>query len=215
MTRVRGVPCRAGVCLQDVSADLRVANPTVRSPHRREVVLPDGVHNLRGYVKPPSSDLVAAFKERGKFSHLKSGRCASAQRCLKRTQCLRRLHDWHSRDKRFVNGSLHASGTASPPAGLPSLHTCHRSDTASLHCLVFTNSWRAGPWPVKPQHLQELAAKEQDGPDKASAADAEAQKQRQKQQASGRQSAGGGPAVVEQVLQLNNELFMTPEALFR
>lgn len=73
----------------------------------------------------------------------------------------------------------------------------------------------AGPWPVKPQHLQELAAKEQqDGADKASAADAQAEEQRQ-QQAAGRQSAGGGPAVVEQVLQLNNELFMTPEALFR
>lgn len=128
---------------QDVSADLRVANPTVRSPHRREVVLPDGVHNLRGYVKPPSNDLVAAFKEGGKFGHLKSG-----------------------------------------------------------------------PWPVKPQHLQELAAKEQEGSDKPSAAETQAQKQRQ-QQAAGRQSAGGGPAVVEQVLQLNNELFMTPEALFR
>lgn len=68
---------------------------------------------------------------------------------------------------------------------------------------------------MKPQHLEELAAKEQqDGADKASAADVQAQKQRQ-QQAAGRQSAGGGPAVVEQVLQLNNELFMTPEALFR
>lgn len=74
--------CYAVLCSQDVSADLRVANPTVRSPHRREVVLPDGVHNLRGYVKPPSSDLVAAFKEGGKFSHLTSGRCAPAQRCL-------------------------------------------------------------------------------------------------------------------------------------
>jgi hypothetical protein len=59
-----------------------------------------------------------------------------------------------------------------------------------------------------------LAAKEQEGLDKPSAAERQAQKQRQ-QQAAGRQSAGGGPAVVEQVLQLNNELFMTPEALFR
>lgn len=103
---------------------------------------------------------------------------------------------------------------------------CHRSDTSSLHCLVCTHNRmlypvrqhthpRAGPWPVKPQHLQELTAKEQDGPDKPSAADVQAQKQRQQQQAGGRQSAGGGPAVVEQVLQLNNELFMTPEALFR
>jgi hypothetical protein len=67
---------------------------------------------------------------------------------------------------------------------------------------------------VKPQHLQELAAKEQqDGADRAAAADAQAQKQRQ--QPASRQSAGGGPAVVEQMLQLNNELFMTPEALFR
>lgn len=59
--------------LQDVSSDLRIANPTVRSPHRREVVLPDGVHNLRGYVKPPSQEVVAAFKEGGKFSSIKSG----------------------------------------------------------------------------------------------------------------------------------------------
>jgi hypothetical protein len=70
---------------------------------------------------------------------------------------------------------------------------------------------------VKPQHLQELAAKEQqDGltADKAAAAEAQAQKQRQ-QQAANRQSGAGGPAVVEQVLILNNELFMVPEALFR
>jgi hypothetical protein len=75
----------------------------------------------------------------------------------------------------------------------------------------------SGPWPVKPQHLQELAAKEQqDGStaDKAAAAEAQAQKQRQ-QQAANRQSGAGGPAVVEQVLTLNNELFMVPEALFR
>lgn len=50
-----------------------MANPTVRSPHRREVVLPDGVHNLRGYVKPPSADVVASFGEGGKHSGLKSG----------------------------------------------------------------------------------------------------------------------------------------------
>jgi hypothetical protein len=37
------------------------------------VVLPDGVHNLRGYVKPPSADVVAAFKEGGKFHKVKSG----------------------------------------------------------------------------------------------------------------------------------------------
>lgn len=75
----------------------------------------------------------------------------------------------------------------------------------------------SGPWPLKPQHLQELAAKEQqDGStaDKAAAAEAQAQKQRQ-QQAANRQSGAGGPAVVEQVLTLNNELFMVPEALFR
>lgn len=59
--------------LQDVSSDLRVANPTGRSPHRREVVLPDGVHNLRGYVKPPAPELLTAFKEGGKYSSLKSG----------------------------------------------------------------------------------------------------------------------------------------------
>lgn len=61
------------LCLQDVSSDLRVANPTVRSPHRREVVLPDGVHNLRGYVKPPTADMATAYKEGGKFSQLKTG----------------------------------------------------------------------------------------------------------------------------------------------
>lgn len=75
----------------------------------------------------------------------------------------------------------------------------------------------SGPWPVKPQHLQELAAKEQQEgstADKAAAAEAQAQKQRQ-QQAANRQSGAGGPAVVEQVLTLNNELFMVPEALFR
>jgi len=59
--------------MQDVLSDLRVANPTVRSPHKREVVLPDGVHNLRGYVKPPTADLLAAFKEGGKNSGIKSG----------------------------------------------------------------------------------------------------------------------------------------------
>jgi hypothetical protein len=59
--------------LQDVSSDLRIANPTGRSPHRREVVLPDGVHNLRGYVKPPPPELLTAFKEGGKYSSLKSG----------------------------------------------------------------------------------------------------------------------------------------------
>jgi hypothetical protein len=60
---------------------MRIANPTVRSPHRREVVLPDGVHNLRGYVKPPSADVVAAFKEGGKFSSIKSGRRLLAGVC--------------------------------------------------------------------------------------------------------------------------------------
>jgi hypothetical protein len=59
--------------LQDASVDLRVANPTARSPHRREVVLPDGVHNLRGFVKPPTADVMAAFKEGGRFSKFKSG----------------------------------------------------------------------------------------------------------------------------------------------
>ena len=62
-----------GVRVQDVVSDLRVANPTARSPHKREVVLPDGVHNLRGYVKPPPAELVGAFKEGGKYSSLKSG----------------------------------------------------------------------------------------------------------------------------------------------
>jgi hypothetical protein len=66
--------CTCCTCsLQDVGSDLRVANPTGRSPHRREVVLPDGVHNLRGYVKPPAPELLTAFKEGGKYSSLKSG----------------------------------------------------------------------------------------------------------------------------------------------
>lgn len=134
---------------QDVLSDLRVANPTVRSPHKREVVLPDGVHNLRGYVKPPTADLLAAFKEGGKNSGIKSG-----------------------------------------------------------------------PWPVTPQHLQELAAKEQqDRSNAGGAAAGEPAGQKQRQQQAGgpgsKQSGGGGPAVVEQVLTLNNELFMVPESLFR
>mmetsp|Transcript_35953 Transcript_35953/g.80033 ORF Transcript_35953/g.80033 Transcript_35953/m.80033 type:complete len:419 (+) Transcript_35953:120-1376(+) len=36
---------------QDVRADLRLAAGGVRSPHRREYVLPDGVNNLKGYVR--------------------------------------------------------------------------------------------------------------------------------------------------------------------
>ncbi|GLC40786.1 hypothetical protein PLESTB_000022800 [Pleodorina starrii] len=38
---------------QDVKADLRAAQNAARSPHRREFVLPDGVHNLRGYLRDP------------------------------------------------------------------------------------------------------------------------------------------------------------------
>ncbi|GFR49305.1 hypothetical protein Agub_g11327 [Astrephomene gubernaculifera] len=38
---------------QDVRADLRAAQVAARSPHRREFVLPDGVHNLKGYVRDP------------------------------------------------------------------------------------------------------------------------------------------------------------------
>lgn len=37
----------------DVQADLRAAQNPAKSPHRREFVLPDGVHNLRGYVRDP------------------------------------------------------------------------------------------------------------------------------------------------------------------
>lgn len=73
----RWLRCVCSFLLQDASVDLRVANPTARSPHRREVVLPDGVHNLRGYVKPPSADVMSAFKEDGKFSKVKSGMCES------------------------------------------------------------------------------------------------------------------------------------------
>ncbi|KAG2501776.1 hypothetical protein HYH03_000276 [Edaphochlamys debaryana] len=39
---------------QDVRADLRTAQVAARSPHRREFVLPDGVHNLRGYMRDPA-----------------------------------------------------------------------------------------------------------------------------------------------------------------
>lgn len=38
---------------QDVKSDLRAAQVAARSPHRRDFVLPDGVHNLRGYIRDP------------------------------------------------------------------------------------------------------------------------------------------------------------------
>lgn len=93
------------------------------------MVLPDGVHNLRGYVKPPTPDIQATLKPGGKY------------------------------------------------AGL-----------------------RTGPWPAKPQHIIEVEKKEA------------AERASRDQEAGGKKS---GPAVADQVLQLNNELFMTSEALFR
>lgn len=116
--------------LQDVLSDLRYSQPAARSPHRRDVVLPDGVHNLRGYVKPPTADMQAALSAGGKY------------------------------------------------AGL-----------------------RTGPWPAKPQHIIDVEKKE--AAERAS---------REQQDGVGKKS---GPAVADQVLQLNNELFMIPEALFR
>ncbi|KAG2452463.1 hypothetical protein HYH02_002703 [Chlamydomonas schloesseri] len=38
---------------QDVKADLKAAQVAARSPFRREFVLPDGVHNFKGYVRDP------------------------------------------------------------------------------------------------------------------------------------------------------------------
>jgi actin-related protein 6 len=38
---------------QDVKADLKLSKAGFRSPHFREFVLPDGVSNLKGYVKEP------------------------------------------------------------------------------------------------------------------------------------------------------------------
>ncbi len=44
---------------QDVKADLKIAKSRT-SPYRREYVLPDGVTNLRGYVKPTPAEQEAA-----------------------------------------------------------------------------------------------------------------------------------------------------------
>jgi hypothetical protein len=52
----RRAPARAP---QDVKADLKRAKGRP-SPFRREYVLPDGVHNLRGYVKPTPEEGAAA-----------------------------------------------------------------------------------------------------------------------------------------------------------
>jgi hypothetical protein len=59
--------------LQDVVKDLHLSNPLNRSPHRQDVVLPDGVHNLRGYVKPPTADIVAALSPGGKHHGIPTG----------------------------------------------------------------------------------------------------------------------------------------------
>jgi hypothetical protein len=64
--------------LQDVVQDLQLSNPLNRSPHRRDVVLPDGVHNLRGYVKPPTADVVAALSPGGKHHGIPTGVMHSA-----------------------------------------------------------------------------------------------------------------------------------------
>lgn len=37
----------------DVKADMKLSQQGMKSPYRKEYVLPDGVHNLRGYVKEP------------------------------------------------------------------------------------------------------------------------------------------------------------------
>lgn len=62
----------------------------------------------------------------------------------------------------------------------------------------------SGPWPAKPQHIIDVEKKEAA---ERAAAGGEA--------GSSKQRGGGGPAVADQVLQLNNELFMVPEAMFR
>ncbi|KXZ55494.1 ARP6 protein [Gonium pectorale] len=50
---------------QNVKADLKAAQNLARSPHRREFVLPDGVNNLRGYVRDPAAwaEKVQAIKD--------------------------------------------------------------------------------------------------------------------------------------------------------
>jgi hypothetical protein len=70
--------------LQDAVADLHLSNPLNRSPHRRDVVLPDGVHNLRGYVKPPTADILAALSPGGKHHGITTGR-----------RCAVELLSWH------------------------------------------------------------------------------------------------------------------------
>lgn len=62
--------------MQDVCADLKLSNPVSRSPHRRDVVLPDGVHNLRGYVRPPSAEMAAALQPGGKYGQVKAAAAA-------------------------------------------------------------------------------------------------------------------------------------------
>eukprot|EP00775_Hariotina_reticulata_P008319 gene8319-8504_t len=124
---------------KDVRVDLKLSNPATRSPHRRDVVLPDGVHNLRGYVRPPSAEMAAALQPGGKYGQVTTG-----------------------------------------------------------------------PWPEQPKHLQEMeaaAAAKQKGDGDPGAAGPSSK--------GSKGSGSGGPAVVDQVLTLNNELFMVPEALFR
>jgi hypothetical protein len=50
-----------------------MSNPLNRSPHRRDVVLPDGVHNLRGYIKPPTADIATALSPGGKHHGIPTG----------------------------------------------------------------------------------------------------------------------------------------------
>lgn len=109
----------------------------MRSPHRREYVLPDGVHNLRGYVRPAAGPTAAAV--------------AAAQQ----------------------------AGQA------------------------------LGPWPECPEQQAATEAA------KAAAAAASREAGGEGGGGEGGAKARKGQQVVDQVLVLNNELFMVPEALFR
>jgi hypothetical protein len=54
-------------------------------------VLPDGVHNLRGYVKPPTADMLAALSPGGKHHGITTGR-----------RCAVELLSWHVVNSSYI-----------------------------------------------------------------------------------------------------------------
>ncbi|GBF91703.1 hypothetical protein Rsub_04007 [Raphidocelis subcapitata] len=129
---------------QDVRGDLKRAKARA-SPFRREYVLPDGVHNLRGYVRPTPAEEAAAAAAGGEAAVAAAG-------------------GQQQQRQDGGGGGAAAEGTEGAAAG------------------------------------QQRQAEGQGQGDQQRPAPARPR---------------GGAAAAEQVLVLNNELFMVPEALFR